>query len=137
MLQRLRGWRQPAPLRPNSALSGRRRADYGAAASSGGAEVPKRDGISKEDLERAVQMGQRIGRAALVTLPGRGVVPCIRLHGTTRWAVLRLRRYEASRTYRSLDGACAFLRACGYHGDFAVLAEGSPLLRRLPGITDL
>lgn len=137
MLQRLRDGVPAAPIRSNSVLPDDARTDYGAGASSGGVEVPKKDGISKEDLERAVRTGHRVGRAVLVSLPDRSVVPCIRLHGSARWAVLRLRRYEASRTFKSLDAACAFLRGCDYLGDFAVLAEGSPILRRLPGVTDL
>jgi len=120
-----------------SAFLDRTIGDYGAGPDCSGIEVPKLDGISKEDLDTAVGAGARIGDAVIVERASGDYVPAIRFEGKDTWRVLRLRRYDASRAWRNLDAVHAFLRACNYAGDWILLREDSVRLAELPGISDL
>jgi len=111
--------------------------DYGAGPDRNGTDVPRRDGISKEDLDTAVGAGARIADAVIIERVGGDFVPAVLFEGRDAWKVVRLRRYEGSRAWRSLDAAHAFLRTSGYAGDWTLLREDSATLAEMAGITDL
>lgn len=98
----------------------------------------RKDGISEADLRTAIQNGLRIGLVLLVHRDtDKPFVPCIRFVGQRRWRVLRMRRYEASRSWNTFQAVQTFLAEHGYQGPVVVLRESDPILARREGIADL